>query len=274
MTPSERELGARLDHLLATHDASARRRNDPVSFVHRYTNPADQEVVGLVAALLAFGNVKTILSKVQRVLDVLGPRPSEALDRDLSADLEDFRHRVWRGQDVALLLRHAGEVRARHAGLHGPVVAALDAGASFREAVASLASELRGEAPGRGLSHLVPDPLKGSACKRLLLFMRWMCRPADGVDVGLWPVSPRHLVIPVDTHVLRIGRNLGLTERVDASWRTAEEITASLRAFDADDPVKYDFAICHLGVSRDCPSRRDDLCCERCVLRPVCRHWT
>ncbi len=119
----------------------------------------------------------------------------------------------------------------------------------------------------------MPDPRAGSACKRLLLYVRWMVRPADGVDLGLWPLDPSLLVIPVDTHIHRIGRNLGLTERNDASWRTAEEITAALRHLDAADPVRYDFALCHMGVSRDCPSRRDPAKCEPCVLRPVCRAY-
>ena len=101
-----------------------------------------------------------------------------------------------------------------------------------------------------------------------------MVRSADGVDLGLWPIGPSALLIPVDTHILRISRNLGLTNRRTATWATAEEITAALRKFDSDDPVKYDFALCHLGVSRDCPSRRDLTKCEQCVLREVCSVWT
>jgi endonuclease III len=101
-----------------------------------------------------------------------------------------------------------------------------------------------------------------------------MVRPADGVDLGLWPIPATALVIPVDTHVHRISRNLGLTTRRTASWATAEEITARLRLFDPEDPVKYDFALCHLGVSRDCPSRPDLAKCAHCVLRDVCGVWT
>ncbi|MFK7985710.1 MAG: TIGR02757 family protein [Sandaracinaceae bacterium] len=268
-------LATRLNTLVATQDKRARRDADPVSFVHRYEDPADQEVVGLVSALLAFGNVTTIRNKVEVVLAELGPRPAKGIARrGLPNALAGFRHRVWRGEHVAALLKHAAAIRRDHGSLAGPLERALSDGAPFREAVARLADELRGDHADRGLRHLVPDPRKGSACKRLLLYLRWMCRPADGVDLGLWSVAPSHLVIPVDTHVLRIGRNLRLTERTDASWRTAEEITASLRRFDASDPVKYDFAICHLGVSRDCPSRRDNDCCARCVLQPVCRHWS
>ena len=106
-----------------------------------------------------------------------------------------------------------------------------------------------------------------------MLYARWMIRSADGVDLGLWPISPSALLIPVDTHIHRISRNLGLTKRRTASWATAEEITAELRKFDPEDPVKYDFALCHLGVSRDCPSRPLLIKCENCVLQDVCSVW-
>jgi uncharacterized protein (TIGR02757 family) len=269
-------LKERLDQLLATQDVAARRASDPVDFVHRY-DAADREVVGLVAASLAFGNVVAIRRSVSRVLDALGPNPAKTVDRagraDLERRLDGFVHRVWRGPHLAALLAHAGAVRRREGSLGASLARRLAARGALREALADLADELRGPGADRGLRHLVADPRAGSACKRLLLYVRWMSRPADGVDLGLWPVPPSALVIPVDTHVHRIAKNLRLTERNDASWRTAEEITAALRRFDPDDPVKYDFALCHLGVSRQCPSRRDPDKCERCVLRTVCRHW-
>ena len=101
-----------------------------------------------------------------------------------------------------------------------------------------------------------------------------MARPEDGVDLGQWPLDPSRLLIPVDTHIHRLGRNLGLTRRRDVSWKTAEEITAALRRFDASDPVKYDFSLCHLGMLQHCPSRRDAARCEGCGVKSVCRHWS
>jgi uncharacterized protein (TIGR02757 family) len=139
--------------------------------------------------------------------------------------------------------------------------------------MARFADALRGDAPSRALRHLVSDPRAGSACKRLFLYARWMVRPADGVDLGLWPIAPSALLIPVDTHIHRISRNLGFTNRRTATWATAEEITSALRELDPDDPVKYDFALCHLGVSRECPSRPDPIKCGRCLLRDVCSVW-
>lgn len=286
-------LGARLDALVAGTDVRERRDDDPVSFVHRFTRPDDQEVVGLVAALLAFGNVKAIRRSIARVLDVLGSSPSATIARasegELARALETFAHRVYRGADVARVLARAGELRAAHGSIgrafhrmsqRADVVVppSLETRAALVRGLAGLGDALRDGPPtyprGRsGLPHLVPDVRKGSACKRLLLYLRWMCRPSDGVDLGLFPFPAAELVIPLDTHVHRISRNLGLTRRRDASLRTAIEITDALARFDATDPVKYDFAICHLGVSRQCPSRRDESLCGRCVIRDACRHW-
>jgi uncharacterized protein (TIGR02757 family) len=269
-------LKKRLDTLLESQDRAAHVRNDPVSFVHGYARDADREVAGLLAATLAFGNVVAIKASVQRALDALGEPPSVAAGRrraTLERRLAGFVHRVYRGEHLATMLSRAGSLRKRHGSLGAAFATELEDAGDFREALARFADELRGPAPPRSLKHLLPDPRAGSACKRLLLYLRWMVRPADGVDLGLWPVSPARLVIPVDTHIHRIAKNLGLTKRNDASWRTAEEITARLRQLDPDDPVKYDFALCHLGVSRQCPSRRDPELCASCVLEPSCIWW-
>ncbi len=100
-----------------------------------------------------------------------------------------------------------------------------------------------------------------------------MIRPDDGVDLGLWDVPTRVLLVPVDTHIHKLGRNLGFTRRKALSWKTTEEITGALRKLDPDDPAKYDFALCHLGMLQRCPSRRDPARCEGCGVMPVCRHW-
>jgi uncharacterized protein (TIGR02757 family) len=270
-------LHRRLDRLLDDRDAAVHRQADPVAFVHQYGEPADREIVGLVAATLAFGNVKTIRASVTRVLAVLGERPAHVTatlgEQGLREQLDGFVHRVYRGPDVARMLGAASAMQRAHGSLGRAFADHYTQQADLRPALASFADQLRGPEPGAGLAHLVSDPRAGSACKRLLLYLRWMIRPADGVDLGLWPLPSSSLIIPLDTHVHRIACNLRLTDRRTPSWRTAEEITERLRQFDAEDPVKYDFALCHLGVSRDCPSRRDPHKCAGCVLRQVCRQW-
>jgi uncharacterized protein (TIGR02757 family) len=100
-----------------------------------------------------------------------------------------------------------------------------------------------------------------------------MVRPDDGIDLGLWRVPPRRLLVPVDVHIHKLARNLGFTKRPDLSWKTCVEITRALRRFDPEDPIRYDFSLCHMGMVQKCPSRRDPVRCEGCGVRPVCVHW-
>lgn len=264
--------------LLRSRDVALHRANDPVSFVHAAATAADKEVVALIASSLAFGNVKAVRNSIARVLERLGPHPATQISAMTEAQLrramQGFVHRVYKGNDVARMLFRANAIRRDH-GTLGKFVEALwrDSANDFQETLAGFADALRGSRPSRGMRHLIPDPRSGSACKRLLLLFRWMVRPDDGVDLGLWRLPPSALAIPVDTHIHRIGRNLRLTERRSADWKASQEITSALREFDARDPVKYDFALCHLGVSRDCPSRRDEAACAKCVLKTVCRQW-
>ena len=269
----------RLDALLASSDAAISRGRDSVDYLHRYEDPRDQEVVGLIGASLAFGNAAAARQSIERVLGMLGPSPAAVVSelelRELQRRLMGFVHRIYRGEHLAQVLSCAGALLREHGSLGGAFASHhRRTGEDFRESLARFADSLRGNATDRSTRHLISDPRAGSACKRLVLYARWMIRPADGVDLGLWPISPSQLVIPVDTHVHRISRNLGLTTRRTASWATAEEITAALRELDPEDPVKYDFALCHLGVSRECPSRPDPDKCARCVLQDVCSVWS
>lgn len=244
-----------MKRLYDAFDHSAHLHRDPIGLVHSFVSKDDIEVAGLIAALLAFGNVTAIRASVTRVFDALDGQPSRSIERfagDVVAKrLQNFVHRVYRGKDVATLLTNAERLRSRHGSLGLAFVRNYDACAGdLRNALCRWTKDLRGPNPSRGLAHLVPDPAKGSACKRLLLYLRWMTRGPDKIDFGIWPLSPAILIIPVDVHIHRIARELGLTSRNDASWKTAEEVTAALRAFDPDDPVKFDFALCHYGISK------------------------
>jgi len=275
-----------LDDVRARCDVEARREADPVHFVHRYATLEDREIVALIASALAFGNVKALCAKIEDALGRLGPRVASVADdpEEVRKRLSGWKHRVYRDRDLASLVVGARRVQRAHGSLGAALEAKLARGSDLREALSAWAAEIRekgefGEAkgseepPGRGAEHILPDPGKGSAVKRLMLFLRWMARPADGVDLGLWTLSPSRLLVPVDTHIHKLSMNLGLTERKNVSWKAAEEITASLRRLDPDDPVKYDFSLCHLGMLQGCPSRRDPVKCEGCGVKPVCRYW-
>lgn len=281
LSDRERALKDALDAVRADCDTEARKRSDPVEYAHRYHRPDDRELVALVASALAFGNVKALRAKIEEALTRIGPDVAAAAEDParLRAALRGWKHRLFLGEDVAALLAGARAVQKAHGSLGQALRTALDGTGDLQQALVVWTTSIR-RAGGldrpsrrRGPSHLLADPSKGSAVKRLLLLLRWMARPADGVDLGLWPIPPSALIVPVDTHIHKLGKNLGLTSRKDVSWRTAAEITASLRRFDPDDPVKYDFSLCHMGMLQRCPSRRDPERCEGCGVMAVCRHW-
>jgi uncharacterized protein (TIGR02757 family) len=269
-----------LERVRRTCDVAARLEADPVGVVHRYDDPHDREIVGLVAACVAFGNVATIRSKLDDALARLGAHPARVADdlANVQRLLRGWKHRVFLGDDIARLAfgarsvqRESGSLGARFAAelaRTGDLRGALDA---WCDAIRA-AGDLRTRGRRRGPAHLLPSA-GPSAKKRLNLYLRWMIRPADGVDLGLWDVPASRLVIPVDTHIHKLSKNLGFTKRKDVSWTTAEEITAALARYDATDPVKYDFSLCHLGMLQRCPSRRDPKRCDGCGVMPVCRHW-
>lgn len=284
----ELQLKQRLLDLMDAVKPEERLLHDPLGIVHESEGDANREVVGLIAALLAFGNVVQIRRSIRRVLEALGSNPAGFLeassDSEVHHALKGFVHRVYVGADVAQVLIGVRDLRRAHGSIHtafthfanDDVVLVPTFASSHTRLYRGLLGfgvALRGEGHGRGLQHLVPDVSKGSACKRLLLYLRWMCRPNDGVDLGLFTFPTAELLIPVDTHVHRIATNLGLTKRSDASFRTAIEITSALAKFDREDPVRFDFALCHLGISGACPSRKDDDACGVCAMKPHCVHW-
>jgi uncharacterized protein (TIGR02757 family) len=290
--PHPRRRSARLAPLLDRFergfDSAARLSADPVEFPRRYADPGDAEVAGIVAACLAYGRADVFKVKVAQVLAAGGPSPAAfaarlAREPDARA-LDPFRYRFNTGEDVAALLAAVGWMRATHGSLGSRFAGLLGEGASgkapLREALTRFAEELRSAPPAqeilrergvRGLRHLCPDPGAGGAAKRWNLYLRWMVRGPDGVDLGIWrDVAPAVLVVPLDTHVARVARRLGLTRRKDLSWRTAEEVTAALRVADPLDPVRFDFALCHLGMSGRCPPRRTPERCAVCELSEGC----
>ena len=260
---SRDELKSALDELCRRYD----RRyldSDPVGIVRRYDDPRDREIVGLLAAGLAYGRVASIRGSLDRLLVLLGPRPSRfVLGFDARRDarrFDGFVHRFTRGRDVALFLHLVRQLAAKD-GLEAAFLKGLDAGEptigpaldAFGRAL--FAGDARPfVASGRvprddGARWLLSMPGAGSVCKRSCLFLRWMVRPDDGVDCGVWRrVEPRRLVLPLDVHLQRVVVALGWTRRRTAGWPMALEATERLRRIDPDDPVRYDFALSRLGI--------------------------
>ncbi|HSF18492.1 MAG TPA: TIGR02757 family protein [Vicinamibacteria bacterium] len=255
--------------------------SDPLAFPHRYQDPMDREVVGLVASALAFGNVASIRQSLERLCAWMGSRPAEFAIR-LSVGpalraLGGFRHRWIDARDVVCLVRWAGLMIQAKGNIGAFFAEGYVAGdmagsiSAFRERALRLdhggVYRSRRLPRSAGVRFFFPSVLTG-ACKRTNMYLRWMARPDDGVDLGLWPfVKTRDLVVPLDTHIYRIGRALRWTRRKTPGWRTACDITRSLSRLDPDDPVKYDFALSRMGILHDCPRHRNGLSCELCELR-------
>ena len=257
---------------------------DPIQIVRRYRRADDREVVGFVAAALAFGRVTSVLQSIERVLAVMGRRPAAYVRqfeprRDAPA-FDGIVHRWTRDTDIVALVWVLHQMIAAAGSIEAFLVQGDDpACPDIQQALDSfstraLALDLRaayGRVPRRpGICYFFPRPSAGSACKRLNLFLRWMVR-RDALDLGVWSrVAPARLIVPLDTHVIRVGRCLRLTSYTSPGWRMARDITASLRALDPEDPVKYDFALCHLGMMNACGFSRAQAD-SQCPLRGNCQ---
>jgi len=259
---SRSALQATLEALTRKYDA-AYLRTSALMFPRRYPEPGDREVVGLLAASLAYGRVGLFAPAVESVLRVLGEHPEDAVRRFLprrdAKRLAGFRYRLNRPADIAAtlwalrqLLEDSGSLktcflsgyREEHEDIRPALTAFVD-----RIYQTDLTAVFPAGTPSRGFRHLFPNPRTGGACKRLNLFLRWMVRPDDGLDLGIWPeVSPAKLIIPLDTHVARVARAFGLTRLKSPGWRMAKAITEALKAFDPADPVRYDYALCRFGI--------------------------
>ncbi|MFH1865646.1 MAG: TIGR02757 family protein [Candidatus Eisenbacteria bacterium] len=245
---------------------------DPLEFLYHYDDPEDREIVGLIASTLAYGRVKQILKSVSNALGRVGPHPAafveESTPDSLRATFEGYKHRFTTGGDLCRMLDGAREVTAAHGSLGGffaTLVApgdetVLPALTAFVGAISDAPCAVTGD---EGACPL-PDPERGSACKRLHLFLRWMVR-SDDVDPGGWDSVPASkLIVPLDTHMHRLSLLLGLTDRKQANGRTALEITKAFRTLSPDDPVRYDFALTRLGI-------RDDLSADALLFDRVGR---
>jgi uncharacterized protein (TIGR02757 family) len=288
--PGVSPLKPTLDRLYADYN-HADSATDPIQIVRRFTRPDDREVVAFCAASLAFGRVASVIQSIERLMAVFahrGDRPADFVRRfDPRRDAPAFKglvHRWIRERDLVALVWVLKQMLDRSATIEGfflegydpdagDVAAALD---SFSERAMALdltaaygrSSTRSGQA--RGVAYFFPRPSKGSACKRLNLFLRWMVR-RDALDLGVWSrVSPSKLVVPLDTHVIRVGRCLQLTRYTSPGWAMARDITASLQQIDPADPIRYDFSICHLGMMNACGFSRAQGDAQ-CPLRGVCR---
>lgn len=277
--------------------------SDPLEFPHRFDDPFDQEAVALISALLAYGNVRQIRRSIEDLLFRIQKHPeydsspARFVKSLLSTQgraqgqrvLADFVHRFNVGQDVLVLFELLARSWREYGSLGAHFTAGLEPEApNLTDALNRLIADWKKCAGSRvetSFSYFLTAPADGSCCKRWCMFLRWMGRKDDDVDLGLWSekgkmrstfrpgrfLKSHQLVMPLDTHTGRISQYLGLTQRKSLNWKAAVEVTEALKSCDAKDPVKYDFALCRLGILDVCKKtyRRD--VCENCDLMPACQ---
>ncbi len=225
---------------------------DPLEFVYRYDDPLDREIVGLLASALAYGRVAQVLKSVDKALGKMGRSPraflAAAQEPDMWEVFRGFRHRFTTDRELVELLVGIQGVLRRHGSLQACFLSGLRSGDdTVGPALCAFVSELNVHGDG-GYNSLIPVPEKNSACKRLHLYLRWMVR-SDAVDPGVWAdVSPERLIVPLDTHMFRTCRSLGMTTRAQADGKTALEITSAFREIEPGDPVRYDFSLTRIGI--------------------------
>lgn len=288
--PGAAERRRRLETSLVALEARfglERLGDDPLLFPRRYADPADREVVALVAALFAYGRVGRIRESLEGILAIVGPSPARTLAATSDPahwlpSLNGWRHRFNDGRDVASLLHAIGTTLRAEGSLEELFLAGDDsASPDLLPPLGRFAATLRSRGapagPGPGWPFLVSDPTLGGASKRWNLFLRWVVRRGP-IDLDLWHrVSTARLTLPLDAHVGRISRLLGLTRRRSTDWKAAREATDALARIDPADPIRFDFAICRLGILAICQARpRPELCalCELADCCPVPRRAT
>lgn len=223
---------------------------DPLEFLYNYPQAQDREIVGLVASALAYGRVAQILKSAAHILDIMGKSPAEFVRatpvKSFNKHFKGFKHRFATGTHVAFMLMGVKKILMDYGSLYECFLSGIDKNDDTIIPGLQLFSEKLAYYGNPG--HLVPMPKKGSACKRMNLYLRWMVRK-DRVDPGGWEqVSCKKLIIPLDVHMYNISLKLGLTKRKQANMKTALEITSGFAKWEPGDPVKYDFALTRFGI--------------------------
>jgi len=236
---------------------------DPLQFLHLFDNERDIEAIGFIASVFAYGNVRQIINTLNKILIISDKKPFDFIinfgKTESQIKLKGLKHRFYTDEDILNLFFALNSIYNNENSLKKVFLKEYSSdNKNIKEALSafsfSLIDEIKKQTKSKsvspGVRFMFPLPELGSACKRMNLFLRWMIRK-DDLDFGLWNEIPASkLVIPVDTHIARICKSLKLTSYKNVSWKMGEEITENLKKFDSVDPVKYDFAICHIGMRK------------------------
>ncbi len=262
--------------------------SDPLGFVHKFEDPRDIEIAGFIASGFAFGSVAQIIKFLERIDGILNHRPYEfLLNYDAETGLRLFKglyYRFIKEKDIAALFLTLSGIVKKYGSIEKFFMEGYKpSDLNLKNAISSFSKRaielidftfVYGSVypdEGSRVCFFFSSPEDNSPCKRINLFLRWMVRSSDNLDFGIWNgIEPYRLIMPVDTHIARISRYIGLTKYKNPSFKMAEEITLNLKKLDYSDPVKYDFAITRLGILDLCPRNRNIEKCEGCPIINIC----
>ncbi|UPA18007.1 TIGR02757 family protein [Borrelia puertoricensis] len=228
---------------------------DPLEFLYKYTEKEDIELAGLISSSLALGRVERILTAIESVLKPLGNKPSETLKtlkkEELDTIYKDFTYRFFKTEDIVRLLMSFKKVKEKYLTIENLLHNIYKKNKNFISSLNDLITQME-NINGHPFGIILPKPSRGSACKRLFLFLRWMIRK-DDVDLGIWnKFSPSNLIVPMDTHMTNISSKLfNLKNKKNVSIKKAIEVTKHFAKENKDDPVKYDFSLTRFGINRE-----------------------
>jgi uncharacterized protein (TIGR02757 family) len=250
---TQRELGELLNEAYERYATPAFIPDDPIQVPRAFATREDAEVIGFLTATIAWGQRKTIIANAWKLVRLMDERPHAFVMHADATDLKHldrFVHRTFNSTDLRHFVRGLKHLYTHHGGLENAFLCEDGSLGDMGSAIARFKQRFFAPRHQPRTRKHVADPRKGSNAKRINMYLRWMVRTADrGVDLGLWTrIAPAQLMVPLDVHTGRVGRELGLLRRRQDDWKAVEELTAALRALDPEDPVKYDIALFGLGV--------------------------
>lgn len=290
---NEEKIRNALETLLQTHSLALDISQDPIQCVHRYSQSEDQEIAGIFASALAFGRVSAFLPKIKALLDIAdqhgGPKKwIENFDSPMAEEIAHISYRWNKKPDFALLcftlqrtLRTHSSLGSLFKSLFEPTEVTISPSLErfievLRNDALLCASKMEISADSfsalpKGFRLFLCSPKDGSACKRWHLYLRWMIR-RTAPDIGIWTLPSSKLCIPLDTHIHSISQMIGLPIGKSANHRAMMKITSFMQRLDPDDPIRFDFALAHLGISKSCKKAWFPDICLNCPLQRICRH--
>ena len=240
-----------LDNLVSKYETEDFIKDDPIQFIHKYPQKEDAELAGFIASLFAYGNRKMFIAKLNNLFERADNKISDYIKAGDFSNLKGFEYRFSKDNDIIPIFETLNKLYFESKGLEELFEYGYKQDNDIYKMLKTVVDYFYSRSPktaGQGFYHMIPNPENGGAMKRMNMFLRWMVRKPP-VDLGIWTfIKPKDLLIPLDVHVARVSRNMGLLTRKSNDFKAVIELTSKLRELCPEDPVKYDFAMFAFGV--------------------------